>query len=62
MLQSAVDGASGAVVPGTLVNFGCGGYGGLIDKAGVLWSARYGTNLLRYVRKATALKRQVSGH
>ena len=44
-----VDGVTGAVVPGTLVNFGCGGYGGLIDKAGTLWSARYGANLLRYV-------------
>ena len=38
-----------AVVPGTPFNLGCGGYGGLIDKAGTLWSARYGTNLLRYV-------------
>ncbi len=44
-----VNGATGAVVPGSLVNFGCGGYGGLIDKAGTLWSARYGANLLRYV-------------
>ncbi|WP_117212281.1 hypothetical protein [Allorhizocola rhizosphaerae] len=44
-----LDGTSGAVVPGTLVNFGCGGYGGLIDKAGTLWSARFGANLLRYV-------------
>ncbi|MFT7841736.1 choice-of-anchor P family protein [Saccharothrix sp. BKS2] len=30
------------------VSFGCGGYGGLVDQAGTLWSARYGTNLLRY--------------
>lgn len=30
------------------VNFGCGGYGGLVDKAGTLWSARFGANLLRY--------------
>ncbi len=44
-----VDGMTGHVIPGTLVNFGCGGYGGLIDKAGTLWSARYGANLLRYV-------------
>ncbi|MFC6092644.1 choice-of-anchor P family protein [Saccharothrix lopnurensis] len=32
----------------TPVSFGCGGYGGLVDQAGTLWSARYGTNLLRY--------------
>ncbi len=44
-----VNGTTGAVVPGTLVNFGCGGYGGLIDRAGTLWSARFGDNLLRYV-------------
>lgn len=43
-----VDGTTGVVVPGSLVNFGCGGYGGLIDKAGTLWSARFGANLLRY--------------
>ncbi|WP_197043307.1 Vgb family protein [Saccharothrix sp. NRRL B-16314] len=30
------------------VSFGCGGYGGLVDKAGTLWSARFGANLLRY--------------
>ncbi|MEU4765767.1 hypothetical protein AB0H12_21165 [Actinosynnema sp. NPDC023794] len=30
------------------VSFGCGGYGGLVDQAGTLWSARYGANLLRY--------------
>jgi hypothetical protein len=30
------------------VNLGCGGYGGLIDQAGTLWSARFGNNLLRY--------------
>jgi sugar lactone lactonase YvrE len=29
-------------------SLGCGGYGGLVDKAGTLWSARFGTNLLRY--------------
>jgi streptogramin lyase len=43
-----VDGATGAL-EGPVVDLGCGGYGGLIDKAGNLWSARYGTNLLRYV-------------
>ncbi|CRK61935.1 protein of unknown function (DUF1555) [Alloactinosynnema sp. L-07] len=44
-----VDGGTGQPVAGTQINFGCGGYGGLIDKAGTLWSARYGANLLRYV-------------
>jgi hypothetical protein len=44
-----VDGVTGNVVPGSLNNFGCGGYGGLIDKAGVLWSARFGANLLRWL-------------
>ncbi|MFD1146891.1 Vgb family protein [Saccharothrix hoggarensis] len=29
-------------------SLGCGGYGGLVDQAGTLWSARYGANLLRY--------------
>ncbi|SDD89136.1 NHL repeat-containing protein [Actinokineospora iranica] len=42
-----VDGGTGAPVPGTQVNFGCGGYGGLIDQAGTLWSAR-NFGLLRY--------------
>ncbi|MFI9456850.1 hypothetical protein [Amycolatopsis sp. NPDC052450] len=41
-------GTSGAPVAGSQINFGCGGYGGLIDKAGTLWSARFGNNLLRY--------------
>lgn len=44
-----VSGMTGDPVAGTEINFGCGGYGGLIDKAGTLWSARYGANLLRYV-------------
>ncbi|HVK26650.1 MAG TPA: hypothetical protein VM677_35320 [Actinokineospora sp.] len=43
-----LDGGTGQPVAGTQINFGCGGYGGLIDKAGTLWSARYGANLLRY--------------
>ncbi|MGW5050162.1 hypothetical protein [Actinokineospora sp. NPDC004072] len=43
-----LDGVTGQVVPGTLFSLGCGGYGGLIDPAGTLWSARYGANLLRY--------------
>ncbi len=29
-------------------SLGCGGYGGLVDQAGNLWSARFGNNLLRY--------------
>ncbi|HCU49285.1 MAG TPA: hypothetical protein DGG94_05655, partial [Micromonosporaceae bacterium] len=44
-----VDGTTGLVVPGTAITPGCGGYGGLIDKVGTLWSARWGANLLRYV-------------
>jgi hypothetical protein len=44
-----LDGDTGQPVAGTQINFGCGGYGGLIDRAGTLWSARYGANLLRYV-------------
>lgn len=32
---------SGQPIHGTQFNLGCGGYGGLIDKYGVLWSARY---------------------
>jgi DNA-binding beta-propeller fold protein YncE len=38
--------ANGAAT-GTQFNVGCGGYGGLIDKAGTLWSAR-NFGLLRY--------------
>jgi streptogramin lyase len=43
-----LDGVSGDPVSGTQINFGCGGYGGLVDQAGTLWSARFGANLLRY--------------
>ena len=39
---------SGQPVPFTQFNLLCGGYGGLIDANGVLWSARGGANLLRY--------------
>lgn len=39
----------GIVVPGTQFNLGCGGYGGLVDGNGVLWSANIGqSRLLRY--------------
>lgn len=44
-----LDGDSGAPVPGTQINRGCGGYGGLVDQAGTLWSALSGGQLLRYV-------------
>lgn len=43
-----VDGVTGLPVPGTQFNLGCGGYGGLLDGNGVLWSARGGDQLLRY--------------
>jgi len=44
-----VDGVTGLPVPGTQFNLGCGGYGGLIDGNGVLWSAgQTWTPLLRY--------------
>lgn len=37
--------SAGAAVPATQFNVGCGGYGGLVDGSGVLWSAR---GLMRY--------------
>jgi YVTN family beta-propeller protein len=40
-----IAGATGEPIPGTQFNAGCGGYGGLVDGNGVLWSAR---PLLRY--------------
>lgn len=43
-----ISGSTGTPIDGTQINFGCGGYGGLVDKAGTLWSARFGSNLLRY--------------
>lgn len=43
-----ISGVDGQPVAGTQINFGCGGYGGLIDHDGRLWSARFGANLLRY--------------
>lgn len=51
MAHEKIDGATGQPVPGTQFNLGCGGYGGLIDKNGVLWSARYGNGLLRFDTK-----------
>jgi PKD repeat protein len=43
-----VDGETGQRVTGTAFSLGCGGYGGLIDGNGILWSARFGNGLLRY--------------
>ncbi|MEF8715334.1 MAG: dockerin type I domain-containing protein [Accumulibacter sp.] len=43
-----LDGVSGQPMAGTQFNLGCGGYGGFMDKFGVLWSARFGNNLLRF--------------
>lgn len=43
-----VSGVTGLPIPGTQFNVGAGGYGGLIDGRGVLWSARGGTGLLWY--------------
>ena len=42
-----IDGVTGQPVPNTQFDEGCGGYGGLIDQNGVLWSAR--SPLLRFV-------------
>ncbi|MBI4171572.1 MAG: hypothetical protein HY511_02310 [Actinobacteria bacterium] len=44
-----VSGVTGLPVAGTQINYGCGGYGGLIDGSGFLWSApsamlRFDTN------------------
>lgn len=41
-----ISGVTGLPVAGTQVNAGCGGYGGLVDQNGNLWSARGGTGLL----------------
>jgi hypothetical protein len=43
-----VDGVTGLPVAGTQFNLGCGGYGGLLDGNGILWSARSLGGLLRY--------------
>ncbi len=48
-----VSGVTGAPVPGTQFNLGCGGYGGVVDPAGTLWSARGGGGLLRFVPNAS---------
>lgn len=46
-----VSGITGQPVAGSQFNLGCGGYGGLLDKNGVLWSARFGSGLLRFDTK-----------
>ncbi len=43
-----LDGVTGQPVAGTQFNLGAGGYGGLVDANGILWSARGGSGLLRY--------------
>ena len=48
MAHEKISGVSGQPVAGTQINFNAGDYGGVIDGAGVLWSARTGTGLLRY--------------
>jgi streptogramin lyase len=47
-VHAKIDGTTGIVVPGTTINYGCGGYGGLMDHSGVLWSASSGWKILRY--------------
>jgi DNA-binding beta-propeller fold protein YncE len=42
-----IDGSTGVAIPGTQFNKGCGGYGGLLDKNGILWSATFTDYLLR---------------
>jgi streptogramin lyase len=46
-----VNGITGQPVAGTQFNLGCGGYGGVLDKNGVLWSGRFGSGLLRFDTK-----------
>ena len=42
-----IDGTTGQPVAGTQFNLGCGGYGGLLDGNGVLWSASLSNLILR---------------
>ncbi|HVL32526.1 MAG TPA: hypothetical protein VM600_02985, partial [Actinomycetota bacterium] len=48
LVHEKLDGITGEPVAGTQIDFDCGGYGGLIDQNGILWSARGGRGLLRY--------------
>jgi streptogramin lyase len=43
-----LDGVTGQPIAGSQFNLGAGGYGGLVDQNGILWSARGGSGLLRY--------------
>lgn len=43
-----LSGVTGLPVPGTQINYGCGGYGGLIDGYGFLWSSSSSDTLLRF--------------
>lgn len=45
-----LDGFTGLPVPGSAFNLGCGGYGGLIDGSGTLWSAN---QIMRFVPDPT---------
>ena len=49
-VHELIDGETGIPVPGTQFNLGTGGYGGLVDSNGVLWSAngliRWDTNTM----------------
>lgn len=47
-----LNGVTGQPVPDTQFNMGCGGYGGLMDGSGTLWSAQGGSGLLRFVPDA----------
>ncbi len=47
-LHAKIDSATGLIVPGTTINYGCGGYGALIDGNGILWSGSGTPHLLRY--------------
>ncbi len=42
-IHEKLDGVTGQPIPGTAFSADCGGYGGLIDGNGVLWSATYPT-------------------
>lgn len=47
-----LSGVTGEPIPGTRFNLGCGGYGGLIDRNGILWSAGRAAGLLVYDTEA----------
>ncbi len=43
-----IDSATGTIVPSSVRTLPCGGYGGLVDGNGILWSADGGSSLLRW--------------